>query len=483
MTTTHGPIDEMDAVTRLMRLAGDDSVDLLAARRRLEAAVAHDGPAIVGPTRTRRGPRMTRRRMVAVAAVVVAVAVVAGSVVLTASSPPPRVRNASHHVTPSLPVTRELALIADNTAAQPVPRLGADQLLLTATRISVLATVNGHSATPVEATVNGHSATPVEATVDLTVKKWSNATGQSCTSITTTPAQFPTPADAGGWQALGLLLSPAHLPVTGCASGGIGAGDPGAISGNAGVLNVSPLPADPAFLAHALETGTTGISDLDELFPDGAVSNVAFERAEILLLGPTIGATPAFDAALYRAVALIPGVEGLGQLTTQGGRSGQGFSVSSPEGPDVMVVDATTGALLEARNIEDAGPLNSLATQYLGSSASFNKIQSYRATIQWLDPVGTPTVVDVDALPSNVPLDIFATAKASATTAELLALQQQLGAQYGTAEDGSSFSAAGAVAPSAPAIQQWGFAGPTTAFHDYVQAVEASGLFASVDVI
>ena len=469
MTTTHGPIDEMDALTRFMELAGDDGVDLEGARRRLHEAVAGDAPVAIGSTRAPRGPRPSWRRLGAVAAALVAVAVVATSLTLT-SSPSPGAHSAVHHVARTLPVTQELALIANNTATRPVPRLGADQLLLTATRISVLATVNGQS------------ASPVEATVAMTVKKWSNATGQSCTSITTAPAQFPTPADATGWQALGLLSVPAHLPVTGCASGGIGAGDPGAISGNAGVLDVTSLPSDPAALAHALETGTTGISALDQLFPDGAVSNVAFERAEVLLLGPTVGATPAFDAALYRAVALIPGVEGLGEVTTQGGQSGQGFSVASPQGPDVMVVDPTTGALLEARNIEDAGPLTSLATQYLGPSASLNNIRSYSATIQWLDPVGTPTVVDVDALPSDVPLDIFATAKASATTDELLAFKQQLVEALGESDGGSSFSA-GVADPSGQANLQWGFAGPTATFHEYLQAIEASDLFASVNVI
>jgi hypothetical protein len=399
------------------------------------------------------------------AAVLVALVLVVGQPITVGHNPtavrPPRIGAAA-----------ELRLIATNAATQAVPSLAVDQLLVSQTHLSILAHVSGNGSPPVSA----------QATVDLSVKKWSNDTGQSCSAITADPAQFPSSADQSAWHDLGLRDSPATQPVTGCSEengdgvGGVGATAPDAITGNGGVIDVSQLPADPASLAHDLEMGSTGIPALDNL-SRGPIQSIAFERAAVILIGPTTGASAAFSSALFQALSLLPGVQGLGAVTTHNGDAGQGFSY----GETTIIVDPTTGTLLEARNIEDSASITSLATQYLGTGPM--EVGSYGATIQWIDPVGAPSVVAVAALPADVPLEIFATVRPGVSQGDVLALQSQMNATIGRAEGGESYVAAGVQGSDSPSVESFGFSGPTPQFHDYLNTLRASGLFSSVDVI
>ena len=359
----------------------------------------------------RRGTVGSRVRGVSLVTAVAA-ALVAVVLVVAPSTGVVHSRGGVHRV--KVGAAAELRLIATKASEQSIPTLTGDQLLVTETQMSIVAHVSG----------GGSSAASAQVTVDLSVKRWSNVTGQSCTSITTEPAQFTSPADHSAWTALGLRDSPATQPVTGCSDGtggggGIGATAPDAITGNGGVLDVSRLPPDPATLAQDLQMGSTGIPALDHLSP-GPIQNIAFERAAVILIGPTTGASTAFSSALFGALSLIPGVTGLGDVTTHSGAAGQGFSF----GDTTIIVDPATGTLLEARNIEDSASITTLAGEYLGPGPL--QVASYDATIQWIDPVGAPVVVGIDSLPSDVPLEIFATVKAGVTQDQVFALGSQL---------------------------------------------------------
>ena len=197
------------------------------------------------------------------------------------------------------------------------------------------------------------------------------------------------------------MLAPSPAATGSCE---VDAGDPTQSRGGAGAINVSALPDDPTTLARALEQGTTGIARIDD--PVGAEGNVAFERAVLLLVEPVVGATPQFWSALYGAMSMIPGVNLLGPETTHSGASGLAFSGSNgPSSPSsansVVVLSPSTGALLEARNID----LNSFLSIYDDLHTSFLPASEQTlgggsaAMLEWLDPVGSPHAVN--ALPSS----------------------------------------------------------------------------------
>ena len=67
----------------------------------------------------------------------------------------------------------------------------------------------------------GSTPTPdAQATVRATIQEWANGVGESCTSVTATPAQFASSANEAAWHAAGLLDSPNEQPVTGCTTVG-----------------------------------------------------------------------------------------------------------------------------------------------------------------------------------------------------------------------------------------------------------------------
>ena len=113
----------------------------------------------------------------------------------------------------------------------------------------------------------------------------------------------------------------------------------------------------------------------------------------MLLVGPTLGATPALWSALLRAMATMPGVALLGTETTHSGATGVALAgatgVATGEGDRATIIlSPSTGALLEARNV--------LVGQLLAGTG-FGVL-----AIQWLDPTGTPQVVDSNMLPSSL---------------------------------------------------------------------------------
>jgi hypothetical protein len=365
----------------------------------------------------------------------------------------------------SLSAPAQLRLLADRIADQDVQAVGEGQLLLTQSQLSVAAQVNNGQAT---------------ATVNLAVKKWSDSNGLSCVSITTQPAQFVSTQDQAAWLGLGLLVTPSPQPITDCSGPGAADSPPDTITGSSQLINVADLPTDPLALAQQLQAGKTGIPAVDDMLPDLGNPDIAFQRAAVLLVGPTLGATPEFESALYRAIALLPGVASIGTTTTHSGLTGVGFAVSSPNGQSAIVVDPATGALIEIRNLEDSSALTSLAEHYVGNGPL--QVTSYGAQLQWLDPVGQPQLVPQSDLPADVPVSIYAVAK-SGDSQQMFALGQSLQQQFGGPSAGGSGSSEGATGPGSPGAMEWSFVSKDAQFNQYLAAIKASGLFSQIDVI
>jgi hypothetical protein len=386
----------------------------------------------------------------------------------------------------------QLSQIAANAAGQPTPSLSDGQYLETESTVSLLATVTQVGSTP----------TPnAQATINGTITQWTDRFGDSCISATSSPAQFASPANQAAWKAAGVLDSPTDQPATSCVTVSESLIPSDSASQSGGIVDVSTLPTDPSVLAHELSTGTTGVAGLDQMsLPPG--ENAGFERAANLLVGPTAGGGPAFTSALFKALALIPDVSALGSTTTHSGANGLGFSGDSGAGKSVLVVDPATGALLEARNLQSPIVFQGLGPSYLApppTPSIGTEGGSYGTVIQWLDPIGTPRIVN--SLPAGLslsePVPVAAAIKAVAslnvsyTQLEYLStlLSQRFGGYvgYGYASPALSQPRDGATrttTPSGPAVHTGAVVeydlGSAAKMHQYAQAMRASGLFASI---
>jgi len=438
-------IDDLDPLRRYMRDGPGVDFDIQETLRRFEAAVEsdtqEDGHGEPKPLQVRRLRKRPRRLVVmggggaAVAALLLVVLLVPN----IASRQP-------------VAAAVELRQIASNAASQSAPQLGAGHYLSTEERVSLLASVAQVGPTP----------TPnAQATIGATVNQWTDEYGDTCISATSTPAQFATSANQAAWKAAGVLNSPKGQPDTSCVT--ISPSPFGSPTEHGGIIDVSHLPTDPSVLAHQLSTGTTGIAGLDQLsLPKG--ENPGFDRAVYLLVSPTQGVTPEFTSALYSALALIPGIDILGDMTTHSGATGVAFAGDSTIGRSVIVVDPTNGVLLEARNIESPTVYTGLGASYLApppTPSIGTEGGSYGLTVEWLDPVGSPTVVD--SLPSGlslsqptpVPAAIKAVTDLDVTYTQVSSLQDRLLNLLGSGV--SSFSAA------SPALEARGETAPTSA--------------------
>jgi hypothetical protein len=205
--------------------------------------------------------------------------------------------------------------------------------------------------------------------VTATIQMWSDTNSQDCFVATYTG------------------LSPQHST---CQNQNVFQGSGGQLG--VGVMNVSSLPTKPAELLRDIVTTRTGNAALDQSLDQGApVSEPnggpkydrAFERVSLLLIGPTTGASPAFRTALLAVLPRLPGVRSLGQVTTQSGATGIGFSGTTLVGTTSVIVNPTSGLLLEIRNTDDA-------------------VFDRGSPVQWVDPISTPMIIDRAALPPGV---------------------------------------------------------------------------------
>jgi RNA polymerase sigma factor (sigma-70 family) len=464
-------IDELELIRRHVGATVDSEADLDPIRQRVVAAIREDGGADrMGRRRAVGVSRAPNRRRATVLISGLAAAGVAAAVVAFLVVAPPSARQ-TPKATEAFPVHLspgdQLRLIADRVADQPIPRPGSGQALSTQSTLSLVATVNNGAA---------------QATIELSVQKLSTASGQTCTTLSAQPAQFASPAEQAAWNNLHLLATPNPPTASACLQSGDGATPPDAITGAGQLIDVSSLATDPSTLEQELENGTTGIAALDQLLPDQAAPNPGFQRAAMLLIGPTIGATEQFDAALYRAIALLPGVASLGSTTTHEGQTGQGYASGPGASQSTIVVNPSTGQLLEVRGLDDSDSLTSLATHYLGSGPML--VNAYSTQLQWLDPDGSPSVVELSNLPAGVPVFVFATTMTGVTYNETLSSVQALVEPYTKDLQSSGFQATHPTgSPSVAALQwsfQWSFAGPGPVVNEFLESLRGSGLFLTV---
>lgn len=368
-------------------MAGDDTgaAELQRARSILDGAIA----AEVAATRAAPGPARRRRGVRVGAAGIAAVAACALLVLQLAPSGKT-----------DLPVTAaaQLAHLAD--IAEPATALAPGQW----------STYQMHGVVEAHVYSVGNVPTPdAVATMPLSFQVWSNDVGTTCTSQAFGSASFAGPENSQAWHSLGLVDAPADQPATGC-EGGLKAG--GAQTQEA--IDVSGLSHDPAVLASELQSGTTGIPSLDQAGKGDTPHVAGFLRLAIVLVGPTTGQWPGFGPAMLRTLSLMPGLVSLGNRTAHSGESGPAFTAGDqvtldPQtgkvdyrwtGP-TLILDGQTGALLEASNF-DIPVLQSAGQDFVGSPQSPVLTQgvSYAVTSDWIDPVGDPSVVTTDGLPT-----------------------------------------------------------------------------------
>jgi hypothetical protein len=197
-------------------------------------------------------------------------------------------------------------------------------------------------------------------------------------------------------------------------------------------------------------------------------------------------------------MALLPGVVSVGPTTSHSGKTGIGFStgqqvtlnpqtgaVASRWSGPTVVLDAQTGALLEARNF-DIPVLQTAAQHFVGSLSApvYTEGVSYGITTEWIDPVAPPGVIGQDALPSwiNTFHIIEAVTKATATSSQVSTVVTPfIGGEAFTVRD---FTAENLNVPS-PGLTTYDFTivGTAADADTFVAALRASGLFASVTVM
>jgi hypothetical protein len=367
-------IDHIDAFVKgadpvdPLSLVGPDSQEAEGIWERVQAAASlgTDAPSFCRPR-----PRRARRLVLPVMGVGAAAAVV---ILVLQLLPSPALQS------PSAAAAVLGHLAGEAAVAEPVPILKGDQWLQSGFRVSYLA------APPYSGSASA-ALRSARAVVSVNAEVWANDLTQTCSQQVVTSVAYDSPASQRAWASSGIGLPATPQPQ--CGSGALGKG-----SQAPGVLDVAQLPTDPAALAHSLETGTTGISALDE--PAVLRSHhylTPFGRAVMLLVGPTLGATPALWSALLRAMATMPGVDLIGTEPTHSGTTGVALAgatglATGEEDRTTIILSPSTGALLEARNVWFTALL---------AGTGFGVL-----TTQWLDPAGIPQVVESSMLPSSL---------------------------------------------------------------------------------
>ncbi|HEX3794802.1 MAG TPA: hypothetical protein VHV57_09910 [Acidimicrobiales bacterium] len=386
--------NELDLVHDFMN--GDDvpATELVGARSILDEAIRSEGlpdsAGVVDAGLTHRAWRLSRRRTGWVVATVAAVA--AGALIIVQVVPTPKTR-------PPVAAAAQISHLA--AAVQPTPLLQAGQwssYQLTGLLTASVSTV-------------GKTPTPnAQASIPIGLQVWSNSTGTTCTSQQFGTATFAAPVNADAWHAIGLIDAPTNQPVTDCAAGLQAAMSAGS---NLASINVSNLTHEPNVLASQLQTGTTGISSIDQTAVGDPAGLAGFLRLTALIVGPTNGGWPGLNQQLLETMALLPGVTSTGSESAHSGQTGMAFSttqrpsdpttgqVISSWTPPTIILDPTTGALLEARNFT-IPVLPQAAQDFVGSPSApvYTNGVSYGISAQWIDPVGPASIIDQAALPT-----------------------------------------------------------------------------------
>lgn len=148
-------------------------------------------------------------------------------------------------------------------------------------------------------------------------EEWAAGDGSGRRRVTEEPPQFVGPADRAAWEAAG---KPNFLP----ANGGHTAEESlpaGSLEDGVGGEELSALPTEPTALSQSLRQRAEDIH-----------SSVPIPARTLELIGEMLRnpvATPELRAALYKAAAMVPGIEYLGERTDVTGRKGLAVGVVS----------------------------------------------------------------------------------------------------------------------------------------------------------
>jgi hypothetical protein len=249
--------------------------------------------------------------------------------------------------------------------------------------------------------VNGVAIPAVRADFPISIRIWMKTNGYVAVGERFGRAQFTSPAAQSAWSTAGL---PVQLSKAEQYYVGRGSEESPSIG-----LDVSSLPVDATALGALIDKGSTGIPEIDRVSPGPDATG---ERVTLLLLGPDIGATPQFYSALYQVLSTVPDVEKLGAVTTHSGQSGEGFALNA-SGPadkqERIILDPTTGKLLEAQNVIFGGNLESQSTSLYALYLSFQLLDemaeprtlgsSISSSARWISATVTDRVVNDSTLP------------------------------------------------------------------------------------
>jgi hypothetical protein len=311
------------------------------------------------------------------AALIVALAVTA-AVIIPGSSP-------------SRAAAAELTTLAQTAFNQPTPVATADESLYSK-RVG--------EATESFDEVNGVPSPGAQATFSVTLETWARTDGSMAFQVQFGDPQFASQSAQSAWTQAGLPLHLSGSPQVGMASLPSGGRNGDGISP---VIDVSTLPTDPTRLGREIEDGQTGLPQLDDIPPG---PGAALQRIASIFMGPLSGTSPQLYAALYQVLSSQPGVESLGTTTTHAGTTGMGFSFSG--GQSRLVIDPSTGTLIEVQNVPLAN--GSLVGLLLPTSELVNQLPEPRTAGGtflpghdiWFDTVANDQIVSNTSLPPNI---------------------------------------------------------------------------------
>ncbi len=122
--------------------------------------------------------------------------------------------------------------------------------------------------------------------------------------------------------------------------------------------------------------------------------------------------------------------------------------------------------------------LSSIAINYLGSGPIL--VTQYSDQLLWLDAIGTPMVMSLSDLPPGLPVYVLATTRPGLSYDDALGLVHEVEKPYSMFFKTDESSIADPKSLSSAGLFQWSFAGPSPVVDQFIQALRAPGLFASV---
>lgn len=442
-----------------------------------------------GPDRVGSGTRTAsrRRRSWRVGAVAAGVVAAVAAVVLVLPDSP---------TTQQLPSSKtdQLRLIATNASHQPALSLGTNQWLQVDQSASVTFTANHYVP---DGTLYGRpevTSAPIPnatATATVTGTTWYSSVGQVCEVNVVGPLTFASPANRSAWETAGLSDTANNDGLAECPYFE-GANALNGFTKGIGAVDVSGLPTDPSILASELSQGTTAIPGLTQ---NGTVGNQGFEEALLLLTGPSLGEPASFGGELYTAISDLPGVDKLGTVKTHSGATGLGFSAPTSKGRTSIVVDVSTGRLLEVQGQAPRSFSDALAGAPLQIALSAHGLAPINAGIavttvfNWTDSIGDRAVVSSSALPAHLSVPPVPTAVVVATTHPGVGDPTDSGSATGSDPVdklffrlGKEFGGPGEGWGGGGSDVEATFTSTRSQVDSWTKAMQASGLFSSVTV-